>query len=103
MDNVCNRCLFAIPSKVRMAEEQEYLRPRDYFGGKFMAIRLFSEPVGVLSIECNPIQVLLIRSDPVRVLSIRSDPIRCRFCDRELRRATRERMFMMQRDRSRKS
>ena len=26
MDNVCNRCLFPIPSKVEMAEEQEYLR-----------------------------------------------------------------------------
>ena len=26
MDNVCNRCLFFIPSKVEMAEEQEYLR-----------------------------------------------------------------------------
>ena len=26
MDNVCNRCLFSIPSKVEMAEEQEYLR-----------------------------------------------------------------------------
>ena len=25
MDNVCNRCLFSIPSKVEMAEEQEYL------------------------------------------------------------------------------
>ena len=24
MDNVCNRCLFSIPSKVEMAEEQEY-------------------------------------------------------------------------------
>ena len=23
MDNVCNRCLFSIPSKVEMAEEQE--------------------------------------------------------------------------------
>ena len=30
MDNVCNRCLFSIPSKVEMAEEQEYLR-RSYF------------------------------------------------------------------------
>ena len=28
MDNVCNRCLFSIPSKVEMAEEQEYLRYR---------------------------------------------------------------------------
>ena len=27
MDNVCNRCLFSIPSKVEMAEEQEYLEP----------------------------------------------------------------------------
>ena len=26
MDNVCNRCLFSIPSKVEIAEEQEYLR-----------------------------------------------------------------------------
>ena len=26
MDNVCNRCLFSIPSKVEMAEEQEYLQ-----------------------------------------------------------------------------
>ena len=26
MDNVCNRCLFSILSKVEMAEEQEYLR-----------------------------------------------------------------------------
>ena len=26
MDNVCNRCLFSIPSKVEMAEEQEYLK-----------------------------------------------------------------------------
>ena len=26
MDNVCNRCLFSIPSKVEMAEEQGYLR-----------------------------------------------------------------------------
>ena len=26
MDNVCNRCLFSIPSKVEMAEEQEYKR-----------------------------------------------------------------------------
>ena len=25
MDYVCNRCLFSIPSKVEMAEEQEYL------------------------------------------------------------------------------
>ena len=25
MDNVCNRCLFSIPSKVEMAEEQEYI------------------------------------------------------------------------------
>ena len=25
MDNVCNRCLFSIPSKVEMAEEQENL------------------------------------------------------------------------------
>ena len=25
MDNVCNRCLFSIPSKVEMAEEQEHL------------------------------------------------------------------------------
>ena len=30
MDNVRNRCLFSIPSKVEMAEEQEYLR--SYFG-----------------------------------------------------------------------
>ena len=29
MDNVCNRCLFSIPSKVEMAEEQEYLRCKD--------------------------------------------------------------------------
>ena len=41
-----------------------------------MAIRLFSDPVQVLSIGRNPIQVLSIRSDPVQVLSIRSDPIR---------------------------
>ena len=26
MDNVCNRCLFSIPSKAEMAEEQEYKR-----------------------------------------------------------------------------
>ena len=26
MDNVRNRCLFSIPSKVEMAEEQEYLQ-----------------------------------------------------------------------------
>ena len=26
MDNVCNRRLFSFPSKVEMAEEQEYLR-----------------------------------------------------------------------------
>ena len=26
MDNVCNRCLFSIPSKVEMAEEQEYFQ-----------------------------------------------------------------------------
>ena len=26
MDYVCNRCLFSIPSKVEMAEEQEYLQ-----------------------------------------------------------------------------
>ena len=26
MDNVRNRCLFSVPSKVEMAEEQEYLR-----------------------------------------------------------------------------
>ena len=25
MDYVCNRCLFSIPSKVEMAEEQEHL------------------------------------------------------------------------------
>ena len=25
MDYVCNRCLFSIPSKVEIAEEQEYL------------------------------------------------------------------------------
>ena len=31
MDNVCNRCLFSIPSKVEMAEEQEYLRCNDVF------------------------------------------------------------------------
>ena len=47
-----------------------------------MAIRVFSDPVRVLSIGRNPVQVLLIRSDPVRVLSIRSDPIRSRFCKR---------------------
>ena len=39
-----------------------------------MTIRLFSDPVRVLSIGRNPIQVLLIRSDPVQVLSIRSGP-----------------------------
>ena len=49
-----------------------------------MAIRIFSDPVRVLSIGRNPIQVLLIRSDPVRVLSIRSDPVRSRFCKRPL-------------------
>ena len=27
MDNVCYRCLFSIPSKVEMAEEQEYSNP----------------------------------------------------------------------------
>ena len=32
MDNVCNRCLFSIPSKVEMAEEPEYLRGRTNFG-----------------------------------------------------------------------
>ena len=26
MDYVCNRCLFSIPSKVKMAEEQEYIQ-----------------------------------------------------------------------------
>ena len=26
MDNVCNRCLLSIPSKVEMADEQEYLK-----------------------------------------------------------------------------
>ena len=26
MDYVCNRCLFSIPSKVEMAEEQDYLQ-----------------------------------------------------------------------------
>ena len=31
MDNVCNRCLFSIPSKVEMAEEQEYLRSQKNF------------------------------------------------------------------------
>ena len=31
MDNVCNRCLFSIPSKVEMAEEQEYLRCHIHF------------------------------------------------------------------------
>ena len=41
-----------------------------------MAIRIFSDPVRILSIGRNPIQVLLIRSDPVLVLSIRSDPVR---------------------------
>ena len=30
MDNVCNRCLFSIPSKVEMAEEQEYLRHKQH-------------------------------------------------------------------------
>ena len=29
MDNVCNRCLFSIPSKVEMAEEQEYEKRRN--------------------------------------------------------------------------
>ena len=33
MDNVCNRCLFSIPSKVEMAEEQEYLRSPQLFKG----------------------------------------------------------------------
>ena len=32
MDNVCNRCLFSIPSKVEMAEEQEYLQPHQDLG-----------------------------------------------------------------------
>ena len=36
MDNVCNRFLFSIPSKVEMAEEQEYLYG---FGGRFLKIR----------------------------------------------------------------
>ena len=44
---------------------------RDYFGGKFMAIRCFSDAV---------VQVLLIGSKPIQVLSIRSDPIRSGFC-----------------------
>ena len=35
-----------------------------------MAIRLYSDPVGVLSIGRNPIQVLSIRSDPIL-----SDPV----------------------------
>ena len=30
MDYVCNRCLFSIPSKVEMAEEQEYLRSNSF-------------------------------------------------------------------------
>ena len=30
MDNVCNRRLFSIPSKVEMAEEQEYLSVISY-------------------------------------------------------------------------
>ena len=33
MDNVCNRCLFSIPSKVDMAEEQEYLRISNLWEG----------------------------------------------------------------------
>ena len=44
-----------------------------------MTIRLFSDPVRILSIGRNPIQVLSIRSDPVRFCQsdpIRSDPIR---------------------------
>ena len=30
MDYVCNRCLFSIPSKVEMAEEQEYLQRTEF-------------------------------------------------------------------------
>ena len=33
MDYVCNRCLFSIPSKVEMAEEQEYI---DSFAWKLL-------------------------------------------------------------------
>ena len=40
MDNVCNRRLFSIPSKVEMAEEQEYLW--DY--GKFILKQLDYSP-----------------------------------------------------------
>ena len=44
MDNVCNRCLFSIPSKVEMAEEQEYLKIRVLARlGKLFAKCLFSE------------------------------------------------------------
>ena len=36
MDNVCNRCLFSIPSKVEMAEEQEYLLKTTLFFEHFL-------------------------------------------------------------------
>ena len=37
MDSVCNRCLFSIPSKVEMAEEQEYLNILRYEKKKYPA------------------------------------------------------------------
>ena len=49
MDNVCNRCLFSIPSKVEMAEEQEYIHRfpesfvRDLFATKRCSIKLKAE------------------------------------------------------------
>ena len=42
MDNVRNRCLFSIPAKVEMAEEQEYLR------WNLNAIYIFQSQVGAI-------------------------------------------------------
>ena len=41
MDNVCNRCLFSIPSKVERAEEQEYLRGTSRLNDVFLKIHLY--------------------------------------------------------------
>ena len=38
MDNACNRRLFSIPSKVEMAEEQEYLGLRSLSFRKFPSL-----------------------------------------------------------------
>ena len=43
MDYVCNRCLFSIPSKVEMAEEQEYLRRKCYVKSPNQESYLFDE------------------------------------------------------------